>query len=101
MRKTQILNNNGNLLHFLSRCLKIVPTPIIVPIILSHFKVTGLQQPNGGMFQVTVLSEPNSTAAEFLPEQKTLSNGPQKNTMIYVQKYTRSLYVLTKPLSKK
>jgi hypothetical protein len=33
---------------------------------------------NGGMFQVTVLSEPNSTAPEFLPEQTTLSNVPQK-----------------------
>jgi hypothetical protein len=40
--------------------------------------VAGLQQLNGGMFQVTVLSEPNSTVPEFLPEQKTLSNGPQK-----------------------
>jgi hypothetical protein len=31
------------------------------------------------MFQVTVLSEPNSTVPEFVPEQTTLSNVPQKN----------------------
>jgi hypothetical protein len=41
---------------------------------------------NDGMFQVTVLSEPNLTVPEFLPDQTTLSNVPQKNTMIIVQK---------------
>jgi hypothetical protein len=38
---------------------------------VANLTVAVLQQLNGGMFQVTVLSEPNSTAPEFLPEQTT------------------------------
>jgi hypothetical protein len=50
-----------------------------------------LHVPNRGMFQVTVLSEPNSIVTEFLPEQTILSNIPQKNTTIIVQKYNTTI----------
>jgi hypothetical protein len=83
----------------------------IVPIILSRFQrylgrselvsisdvanltVAVFQQPNGGMFQVTVLSGSNSTVPEVVPDQTALSNIPQKTQ--------RSLCALTELLRKK
>jgi hypothetical protein len=53
-----------------------------------NLTVAVLQLRDGGMFQVTVLSEPNSTVPEFVPDQTTLGNVPQKNNAIIVRTET-------------